>query len=142
MTDSDLVLDTEAISSDNKPLPELYSPQAIRGFSLVFSSLFGGILFCINLKRSGKSAQIPLVLAMTVVYFILAVIVASYLPSKSTSISFLVNFPAAWLLSTIAWDRLLGKGLQYTTRKIWIPLLIGLGIAALFIALFVLTYQS
>jgi hypothetical protein len=126
------VLDDGSFLSESTTLPELYSPSAIKGFGFLFSTLFGGVLLSMNLKRIGKEKDIPAVMAISIGYFLFTILIQMHINLKS-GLSIGVNFAGALFLSTVIWDKYLGKNIGYTKRKILIPLIIGLALAALIV---------
>jgi len=134
------VLDDVSYLSTPEVKPELYSYQAIYGFTFFFSTIFGGILLSMNLKRMGKEKDIPTVMAISIGYLVVSAVILNLIPSNR-GLSFLTNLGGSYLLSRYVWNKYIGKDIVYSKRKIWIPLFIGLVILALIIAvtIFVLT---
>jgi len=59
----------EEIQDDNhEDGVEIYSKMAIRGFSIFFSTIFGGVLLFINLKNAGYKSAAYKVLAFAIGY--------------------------------------------------------------------------
>jgi hypothetical protein len=62
--------------------PPLYSARAIRGFSLVFSAVAGGVLLAQNLKTVGRPAAARMALWGSIGYTVLALVLVSFLPAR------------------------------------------------------------
>lgn len=74
-------------SIPSAPLP-LYSTKAIRGFSVFFSAVAGGVLLAQNLKDLGRPAAALTALWGSIGYTVLAAVLVSYLPAQSGGGSF------------------------------------------------------
>ena len=61
----------------------LYSPKAIRGFSVFFSAVAGGALLAQNLKQLGRPAAARIALWGSIAYTVLAGVLVSYLPARA-----------------------------------------------------------
>lgn len=108
-------------------LPLLYSEKVIYTFSILFSVLFGAVLFCMNLSRLGKQKAIYPVIIFSVVYLILSGLILNAL-NAGTSVALLFTAVGAVVLNSIFWARYIGKEVKYTKRNYNKPLLIAIAI--------------
>ena len=110
--------------------PELFSRRAIFGFTVFCSVLFGGVLFCINLNRLNKNQHIPLVLIFSIVTTALIWMIPGGVQTKGTFVTG-INALMSIVLYNYFWGKYIGKDLQYRTKSIIIPLVIGIVLALL-----------
>lgn len=113
--------------------PQLYSKQVIAVFSILFSVLFGGILLAVNLKTINRKKAILPVLVYSVVYTGLMIYLLNLLPGYRSGLPLLLNMLGAMVLYNYFWRRSIGNAFKHRTRPFWIPLIIGIGISAVFI---------
>lgn len=117
---------------DNKEASALYSRKAIFFFTLFFSVLFGGVLQFLNMvKLRNKQGQL-VVAVYTVLYGIISTMVLLHL-KRSTSLTLFINLLGSYPLYIYIWRKYIGDYTEYRPRNIWIPLVIGLGIMAIFV---------
>lgn len=117
---------------DDPAAPELYSQMAINGFSIFFSTLFGAILFAINMHRVGKGDKIYIVMLFALTFTIFEGWLVTMQP-QITSLPFIFNIIGGVLLNTVFWNKYIGKNTQHRRRAIWPPLLIGVAISVIFV---------
>lgn len=117
---------------DDEAAPKLFSQMAINGFSIFFSTLFGAILFAINMYRVGKKDKIYIIILLAVAYTILEGWLVTMQP-QSTMLPLFFNLIGGLLLNTVAWNKFIGKSTQYRRTSIWVPLAIGIGLTAIFV---------
>jgi hypothetical protein len=122
---SESVKKVTATINDNAPT--LYSDRVIYTFSILFSVIFGGILFAINLKEVNNKKGIPLVIIFTVLYCALSIYVLNVIDLKSSG-SFLFGAIGAVILNTVFWNKYIGKEVQYKRKSYKKPLIIALAI--------------
>src|SRR5262249_48051509 len=79
--------------------PKIYSKTAIRGFSILFSTVFGGVLLMQNLRDIGNKKAANTVLIFSIVFTLITIGIAN-IPDKSiTSLPFLCNLIGGSILS-------------------------------------------
>ncbi len=105
--------------------PKLYSDKVIWTFSILFSVLFGGILFAINLKEVDKKKGIIPVIAFSIIYTILSIYVLSVIESGSGG-TLITGAIGALILSELFWKKYIGKGIVYHRKSFVKPLIIAL----------------
>lgn len=109
--------------------PELYSQRAIWGFSTFFTVIFGAVLLSANLEDKKKKW---IVIAFGAFYTLGAIVVLNQLP-RNTGLTFLVNAAGAIILTSIFWDKYIGKQTKFRVKPIWKPLIISIIIMIPFI---------
>jgi hypothetical protein len=122
---SDKVDEKNTSSFEEFETPALYSKNAILGFSIFFSTLFGAVLLMSNLKALKKPKERMQVLVFAVVYTMLSVVLLNYLP-KMYFTTLIFNLLGYVILSEFFWNNYLGKGLQYKKKQISKPLIISI----------------
>lgn len=114
---------------------ELYSPQAIYGFTVFFGAIFGGILFCINLSRINRQIYILPVLIGAFAYTALQLITGMYI--QGSTVTIVTSILAGVIYQQALWPRIAGPTVLFRKRSIWPPLIIGLVFLGLvFLAIF------
>ena len=116
--------------SEYKDLPVLFSKTAIRLFSILFSTLFGGILLSINLYRLNKRKEIFFVISFSLLFSYGIGLLVTYFPEYSTAIALSMNLLGLIILEGLFWNRMIGNELKYTKQPIWMTLGIGLFLVA------------
>ncbi len=115
--------------------PVIYSKQAIWGFSVFFTPLFGGILFMQNLKDISKRKEANLVLVISLLLTALIIFINIAFDIKSRYVTFLCNLGAALILSEYYYKKYFPDEADYEKKKIWKPLIIGILICVAFVIL-------
>jgi len=118
---------------DDVKAPVLYSRFSVRLFAILFSTLFGGILISINLKRLEKRREILFVLGFSLLYSYLVFYASTIYPRNATTITLIMNLVGSLLLEEIFWKRYIGKHFKFRKQSIGGALLIGIGISVLLI---------
>jgi hypothetical protein len=112
----------EVLNTGDKP--KIYSHKAIWGFSVFFSSIFGGVLLMQNLRDIGKKKEANVVLSASVVYTIITFIIVN-IPEKSiSSLTMAFNFVGGYVLSEYFFKNYIPEAELYPRKKIWKPLII------------------
>lgn len=107
-------------------LPVLYSQTAILAFTIFFSPLFGGVLLAMNASRM-KSKTVWQVVVFSVVLSVISGFI-SWILMPGSFVGILVPVACGLILSELAWNRFIGKGVPYLHRRILWPLIIALAI--------------
>jgi uncharacterized membrane protein YidH (DUF202 family) len=118
---------------DDKKLPKIYSRHAILGFSIFFSTLFGGILLYQNLISAQKKTEAYIVLAVSVVLTIITIIIGGLQENPKSTYAYVSGLLGGCLLSYFFVPKYFPDEAQYSKKSIWIPLLVGLAITAIFV---------
>ncbi len=118
-------LEHKQINEQAVEAPLWYSPAAIIGFSLFFSTLLGCVLLGINFFKSGKKNKILYIVIACVVLFIVETMVIQMTQLNFVAIM-LTRAIGGFFLIEFFWKRELGSTTAFTKRPIWIPLAITL----------------
>jgi hypothetical protein len=133
-------------STIETPKPPLYSAQAIRMFSILFSAVVGGVLTAQNFKAVGRFDAARKALWGSISYTILVLAVVSYLPERASNSSAIgvVTGLIGGLALTAYSDKVIPENGEFPKKKVWKPLLICLLIFIPLIALiiYLLSLQS
>ncbi|SIQ32320.1 hypothetical protein SAMN05880574_11040 [Chryseobacterium sp. RU37D] len=118
-------------------LPKIYSKQAIVGFSIFFSPLFGGILLFKNLIEVQKKKEAYLVLATSIILTIIIIVFGEMQENVKSSYAYLCGLIGGTILAYGFFPVYFPNEAQYEKKNIWIPLLTGLLIALVFVAIII-----
>lgn len=126
---------------EEKPLPELYSPVAILGFSLFFSLIFGAVLMYLNLKKLGKSAQ-----AINVLLISIGIMALMYFASIKYQLSqvvvLLINLGGGLLLIEYFWKKHVGTHIKFKKKPIVKAILVSVVISVIALAAVYFVYKD
>ena len=114
---------------DDFNAPKLYSRFSIRFFAIVFSTLFGGILFSINLYRLEKKREIIYVIGFSLVYSYLVYYLTTLKAESVTTITLIMNLLGSLVLEEVFWKNYIGKHFKFRRQPITGALLVGFGIS-------------
>jgi hypothetical protein len=104
--------------------PKIYSSKVIWGFSVIFSTIFGGVLLMQNLKDIGKKKEANLVLVACILYTIATVIVVNIPEHPKASFAYLINMAGGAILVNLVYKKYFPNDSEYEKKKIWKPLII------------------
>jgi len=105
--------------------PTLYSDKVIYVFSILFSVLFGGILFSINLKQiDNKKGIVPTIL-FSLLYTIFSIYILNLI-NASSGIGLIFGGIGGLILNKIFWNKYIGKEVVYHKKSFVKPLIIAL----------------
>ena len=113
--------------------PPIYSPAALIGFTLVFSSLAGGVLAYQSLKAVGKLSNAKHALWTSIGYLAFTLLLGYFLP-RIPGLSFALGYGWGYWLSQYVKNHIPNEA-TYPRRSIAKPLIVCLGITLLLIAL-------
>lgn len=114
-------------SKEVEELPVLYSEKVIYTFSILFSVLFGGILFANNLKTVGnKKGALPVII-FSVLYTGLTIYLVNLINTNSSA-TLIINMIGALIINNLFWNKYIGKGKLYHKKSYKKPLIIALAI--------------
>ena len=115
-----------SFKTEQNETPKFYSKKAILGFSIFFSSIFGGILLMQNLKEIGMKKEAKTVLNTSVILTVLPFLLAWLMEKEVSTYTFLVNIIGGLVLSEFYFGLYIPKEQIFESKKIWKPLLISL----------------
>ena len=110
--------------------PSFYSRRAIYGFTFFFGALFGSIMLAININKTQKPANAIWVILFGIAFTAMQVVILES-AHTSSSLSILFAIASASVLEYFFWSRFIGNATFYRAKPIWIPLIIGVVLAAL-----------
>ncbi len=122
-------LNTEIEKSNFK----IYSKGAIYGFSIFFSTVFGGVLLMQNLKDLGKKKEANLVLGISLLYTAISIVIINLLPSTVSNPSLFLNLIGGGILSYFFLPKYIPNFESFSKKAIWKPLIISLLISIPFV---------
>jgi len=125
-----------AVPDENSPT--LYSDRVIYTFSVLFSVIFGGVLFAINLKTVNKKEGIVPVTIFSIFYAALSIYILNIV-NLGTMGAILFGAIGAMIINNFFWKKYIGKDVLYHKKSFVKPLIIAL---IIFIPLFFLIIWS
>ena len=117
---------------------QLYSKKAIYGFSLFFTSIFGGVLLRQNLLDLGKKKEANNALLLSIGLTLISYVIIFNIENVGSSATLICNLIGGLILSEFYWTLHIPKDLKIENKKIWKPLIISVCITLPFIILAVL----
>jgi hypothetical protein len=108
--------------------PKLYSRELIFVFTLIFSVLFGAILYVYNLRAVGKQHRAISVTVVAVFYYGISEWLISHIPLLPFLPTLLINLLAGIILIEPAWKQQIGM-ISYQKKSPLYPLLFAILIA-------------
>lgn len=111
---------------EQNEVPQFYSKKAILGFSIFFSSIFGGILLMQNLKEIGMKKEAKTVLNTSIILTVLPFLLAWLMEKEVSTYTLLANIIGGLVLSEFYFGLYIPKEQIFESKKIWKPLLISL----------------
>jgi hypothetical protein len=109
--------DTEEPEGSQDEQVEIYSKRAIRGFSIFFSTIFGGVLLFINLRKAGYKQEANTVLAFAIGYTFLSSFLVGIIGATSIT-SLLFNLAGGMILSDYFFPKYFPED-DYYPKPIW-----------------------
>jgi hypothetical protein len=118
-----------------------YSKQAIRGFTILCSTLFGSVLMAINIGKTKNTGGVILVLLFGLIFTTIQVVIINSMHSPG-SLTIVFNFIGAFCLDLLFWKKYIGNNTLYRAKPFWIPLIIAFVLGALFVLSFIYNQQA
>ncbi len=118
-----------SFGTEQTEIPKFYSKKAILGFSIFFSSIFGGILLMQNLKDIGMKKEAKTVLNTSIILTLLPFLLAWLMEKEVATYTLLANIIGGVVLSEFYFGLHIPKEQLFESKKIWKPLIISLLIA-------------
>ena len=126
----------EPVAINYADAPEYYTTRLIRVFSVLFSVLFGSIMMAMNLSRTAGKKGVVEVIIFGVIYTTTLIIIGSYLPNNRGGLGIILNLAGGYMLEYFFWNKYIGADTIHKKRSFVIPLIIGLVITVVLIAIF------
>jgi len=118
--------------------PAIYSRNAVRGFSIFFSTIFGGVLLMQNLNSMGKQGKGKTALGISIGITICQVAIGMLIPqTSSSSVGIIISIIGASIFSEFFYKKYIPNEVEFSKRPIWKPLIIGLIIFTPLVALII-----
>jgi hypothetical protein len=122
--------------TNNESAPRFYSKQAIFGFSIFFSPIFGGFLLMQNLGQLGDRKGKMQILLFCLLYTAAVVFAVNLMARPNSNVTFLLNcLGAGWLLY-FWWPKFISPEIQYRRKTIWKALVVSVLIMVPFVLAF------
>jgi hypothetical protein len=122
---SQIIFKTKVQKQPDENSPVLYSDKVISAFSVLFSVIFGGVLFAINLRTVNNRKGILPVIAFSILYSSISVYILSTVNLGSSSVV-LSNALGALIINKPFWNKYIGKEVVYHRKSYKKPLVIAL----------------
>jgi hypothetical protein len=106
--------------------PAIYSRNAVRGFAIFFSAIFGGVLLMQNLNGIGKPQEGRTALGISILITICQVAIGALVGQRATSTGIIISILGASVLSEFVYKKYIPNEVEYSKRSIWKPLIVGL----------------
>jgi len=116
--------------------PTLYSDRVIYIFSILFSVIFGAILFARNLKEIDKKNGIYPVIIFSVLYTVFSIYILNLI-NAGTPGTFVLGAIGALVINNVFWNKYIGKEIKYHKKSYKKPLIIALVIFTPIVALLI-----
>lgn len=129
----------EVEEQDSEDAVEIYSKWAIWGFSIFFSTIFGGVLLVLNLRAVGLKKAANTVLIFSILYFLASGIIVGFLGMTGSYTPLFFNIVGAAILTGYFFNKYFPEN-DYYPKSIAKPLVISIIIA--FALIFVAYYVS
>jgi hypothetical protein len=112
------------MTANNEQRPALYSRIFIALFTVFMTPIGGAILFCVNLRNTGRLKSIPIVMggAMIYEYFHIKMVMQSV--TGRSNVIFVPSLIFAFLLAFPVWRILLKNIPPYKLLPAWIPMIV------------------
>ncbi len=111
---------------DIDSFPKIYSKKTIVGFSVFFTTIFGGVLLMQNLRDIGKKKEAIQILFLSIGYSIITIVIANLPEKPITSLTFLCNMIGGIILAEYFFKKYFPDDEKYEKKKIWKPLVISI----------------
>lgn len=124
---------TKTVITRDPDAPLMYSRRALYTFTVFFGALFGSIMLAINISKTGKAINALWVILFGIVFTAVQIyVIKTYAqPGAGGSGAILGGIVAGYCLDYLFWKNFIGYATFYRAKPIWIPLAIGLVIAAM-----------
>jgi mRNA-degrading endonuclease RelE of RelBE toxin-antitoxin system len=114
--------------------PKLYSKRVIRVFSILFSTLAGGILLRQNLKDVGNERQGNYALIFSILFTMLIIVVVNHFFLKQAGIAAIFcNVIGSAVLNEYFYQKYIPDMDSYEKKPFWKPLIIWMVIVIAFV---------
>ena len=106
--------------------PPIYSRNAVRGFAIFFSAIFGGVLLMQNLNSIGKAREGRIAFGISVGITICEIAIGMLIGRTTSSMGIILSIAGAAVLSEFVYKKYIPDEMDYSKKPIWKPLIVGL----------------
>ncbi|MFN8282962.1 MAG: hypothetical protein U0U67_07085 [Chitinophagales bacterium] len=126
------------ILDDNSDLfnvnkPRIYSKRAILGFSVFFTTVFGGVLLMQNLLNINRKKEAYIILAGSVLFTVLSIVIIDNVQHTGSALTYACNFAGGFTLAEVLQKKYFPDERNYEIKKIWKALIIAIIVTIPFI---------
>ena len=114
----------EAENEETGEVSRLYTPNAIVGFTIFFSLIFGAMLLATNIRETNNRRGSWVVIGFSVAY--MAVEVILFQLYQSVMLTMVMKLIGALILNFYFWPKYIGLERDYEAKPIWRALLISI----------------
>lgn len=107
-------------------LPKIYSKNAILGFSIFMSVVFGGVLLFLNLIAIKKKKEAYFVLGMSILLAVLSILMINVLETPNGSLAYIFGLIGGGILSFYFVPKYFPNEDQYPKKSLWKPIITAL----------------
>jgi len=131
----DIILDQDL--TQNKKV-RIYSMKAILGFSVFFTTIFGGVLLMQNLLNIQKKKEAYTALLVSVIITVVSIGILNLIPKTNTAFTFGINYLGGFILTQFFHKKHFPDESLYEIKKIRKALIISIIITIPFVAALIL----
>lgn len=107
-------------------LPKIYSKNAILGFSIFMSVIFGGVLLFLNLIAIKKKKEAYFVLGTSILLAVLSILMINVLETPNSSLAYIFGLIGVGILSFYFVPKYFPNEDQYPKKSLWKPIITAL----------------
>jgi hypothetical protein len=106
--------------------PRIYSKKAILGFSVFFTTIFGGVLLMQNFLNINKKKEAYTILFISLGITTISIIILNMLEKANTGITYSLNFGGGLIITEFFHKKYFANEDEFEIKKIWKALLISI----------------
>lgn len=130
---------------ENENAVSIYSRKTIDWTTLIFGLIPGAVIMFLNLIKTDKKRGIIPLLIFTIIYLLIEAYVFTFIENNDAELlspsRLLFNGIGALVIHTLFWNFYIGKNFKYRKKKIWFPIVLGIGLNALILFLLLTPYN-
>jgi hypothetical protein len=123
----------ESVTSMSEVKLKIYSKRAILGFSIFFTSIFGGVLLYQNLKDIDRKKEANIVLIFSILFTAISIYIVNIPDKPKTGLTNLCNIAGGLILTEYFFKKNFPNPDNYDKKKVWKPLIISILITIPFV---------
>jgi len=117
--------------------PKIYSKNAILGFSILLSPLFGGVLLHQNLIEVKKKKEAYMILGLSVLMTIVTLVIVNIPENPKSSLAYLCGIAGGSIFSYYFMPKYFPDEDQLPKKSLWKPSIIAVIIVVFFVLLLI-----